>query len=106
MDLQICNHHKVGGGVDRRDGKGGREKASSGFEIQIENYNLSKNFMIPSVFVVSYPHTSPPLLAFHPYHPPPLTRLLASPPPPPECFRTVSYRVRVLLGPFLINFIL
>ncbi|CAE6076738.1 unnamed protein product [Arabidopsis arenosa] len=53
----ICNHHKVGGGVDRRDGKGGREKASSGFEIQIENYNLTKNFMIPSVFVVSYPHT-------------------------------------------------
>ncbi|CAL9245816.1 unnamed protein product, partial [Arabidopsis halleri] len=63
--------------VDRIDGKGGREKASGGFEIQIENYNLTKNFMIPSVFVVSYPHTSPPLLAFHPYHLPPPIRLLA-----------------------------
>ncbi|KAL9295491.1 Cytochrome b561 and DOMON domain-containing protein [Arabidopsis thaliana] len=50
--------------------KAERKKASGGIEIQIENYNITKNFMIPSVSVISYPHTSPPLLAYHSYHHP------------------------------------
>ncbi|CAN7095350.1 unnamed protein product, partial [Brassica rapa subsp. narinosa] len=46
-----------------------KDKGSGGYEIQIENYNITKNIMIPSGSFVSYPHTSSPLLTFQSFPP-------------------------------------